>query len=269
MFDRYSKAALLSAVLLAVALPGLAQDEAPELITDRPDQTESAAIVPRGSVQLELGATFSHSDGDGLDVDLLEVPGTLARIGLSERWELRLGWTGYTSVDVGAFDESGIGDAEIGFKYRIRDEGDKGAPEVAVLFGSSVPVGDDAFTSDRADPSFRLIFAHTLSERLSVGYNLGMALASGRDETGEVTTLSTYVYTLALGISLADNVGAFVELFGEAPGSAPGGPANSFDGGFTFLLRDNVQFDVAAGAGLSEAADDYFFGVGLTVRWPR
>ena len=60
-----------------------------------------------------------------------------------------------------------------------------------------------------------------------------------------------------------------MELFGESGGSAPGGPANAFDGGFTFLVRDNVQFDVAGGVGLSDGADDWFVGVGLSVRWPR
>ncbi len=119
------------------------------------------------------------------------------------------------------------------------------------------------------DPALRLSFAHTLSERLSLGYNVGIGWESGPGGDGGTTTLSSYLYTVALGIGLSDRVGAFVELFGDVPASAPGGPANSFDGGFTFLVRDNLQFDVAAGAGLSDAADDWFAGVGISVRWPR
>jgi hypothetical protein len=32
-----------------------AQDKVPELVTDRPDQTESSAVVPPGSLQIETG----------------------------------------------------------------------------------------------------------------------------------------------------------------------------------------------------------------------
>lgn len=47
-------------LILYASLQALAQEipnatERPELITDRPDQTESAAIVPRGFVQFENG----------------------------------------------------------------------------------------------------------------------------------------------------------------------------------------------------------------------
>jgi hypothetical protein len=57
--------------------------ETPELVTDRPDQTESTEIVPKGFVQTELGL----GDADGADATFAG----LARIGLSERIELRVG----------------------------------------------------------------------------------------------------------------------------------------------------------------------------------
>lgn len=254
---------------LLAAGTSAAQEDAPELITDRPDQTESAVTVDPGSVQLELGASFTHDDE--ADVNTFEAPGSLLRIGLTNRLELRIGWTGYVSQDVGAeglFDDSGIGDAELGAKVRLRDE--KGRmPEMAVLVAASLPVGDDAFTSDRVDPSLRLSLAHTLTERLGLGYNVGVGWASEPAVGGGRTTLSSYLYTVALGIGLSDRAGAFVELFGEVPGSAPGDPVHSFDGGFTFLLRPNVQLDVAGGVGLTDEADDWFVGVGLSARWPR
>lgn len=257
------------AFLFLAAGTGTAQEGAGDLVTDRPDQTESAVTVAPGYVQFELGATFSH-DGEG-DLDTFEAPGTLVRIGLVERLELRIGWAGHISQDIGSeglFDDSGVGDAELGVKVRLRDERGS-APEMALLVSGSVPVGEAGFTSDRVDPSFRLSLAHTLSDRVGLGYNLGMAWASEPGPGGDVSTLSSYIYTVALGIGLSDNLGAFVELFGEIPGSAPGDPAHSFDGGFTFLLRPHVQLDVAAGFGLTDEADDWFAGVGLSVRWPR
>lgn len=257
-------------LLLSLLAPGWARAEE-ELITDRPDQTESAATVPKGSVQIEIGALFSHVDEDGFDLDVFEIPGTLVRIGLVENLELRIGWTGHVSIDEGSdgiFDESGIGDAELGIKYRFRDENGS-VPAIAVLVSTSVPVGDDAFTSDELDPSIRFAFDHTLSDRVGLAYNLGVGWESFQGLGGETTTLSSYIYTVALGVDLSDHVGVFFELFGDIPGSLPGGPANSFDGGLTVLLRDNVQLDFFAGVGLSEAADDGFAGVGLSMRFPH
>jgi hypothetical protein len=260
-----------AALALVLAAPVAAQD-VPELITDRPDQTESAAVVPKGSVQLEVGWTFTRDDDDGVRVETHEVPGTLVRIGLAERFELRVGWTGYVSTEARFrnfdADADGAGDAELGAKVYFKEE--RGAaPEIALLLGTSVPVGDDDFTSDRYDPSFRLSFAHTLSDRLSLGYNLGMEWETGIADAGRRSTLSSYLYTVALGIGVSDRVGAFLELYGDVPGSAPGSTAHSFDGGFTFLVRDHLQVDLAGGVGLSDAADDWFVGVGLSVRWPR
>lgn len=44
-------------------------------------------------------------------------------------------------------------------------------------------------------------------------------------------------------------------------------PEHYFNGGFTFPITNNLQFDVRAGLGLNEAADDYFLGAGGAVRY--
>lgn len=242
-----------------------------ELVTDRPDQTESSVTVPVGRWQIETGWTWSRDEQDGEQVDTREVPGTLIRIGLSNRWELRLGWAGWVREEITANGQSsaadGFADGELGAKVYLREE--RGAtPEIALLFGTSVPVGESALTSDHFDPSFRFSLSHTLSDRLSLGYNLGMewetSAAAGREHT-----LSHGIYTVALGIGLGDRAGAFVELFGSVAASAGGSPEHSLDGGFTWLLRENLQLDLAAGVGLSDAAGDGFLGVGISLRLPR
>ena len=70
-------------------------------------------------------------------------------------------------------------------------------------------------------------------------------------------------------MGLSERAGLFVEVFGDIPFNATGGPRNSFDGGLTFLIRDNLQIDGAAGVGLSDSADDWSVGLGITVRLPR
>ena len=69
---------LFAATGLVVAL-GTASAQTPDLVTDRPDQTASAAAMPRGLVQVETGYLFARKDR----VDTFEVPGTLVRSGRS------------------------------------------------------------------------------------------------------------------------------------------------------------------------------------------
>lgn len=243
-----------------------------ELITDRPDQTESSVVVPTGYVQIEFGWSLVNDEDAGTKTEFQEAPGTLVRIGVMDRVELRLGWVG--NIDAKAttgavtVETNGAGDAELGAKFYMWEQ-DGWKPEAALLVGLSLPAGDDAFTSDQVDPNFRFSFAHTLSEKLSVGYNLGLSWATELDAGGEPDTMATFQYTAVLGIGITDRFGAFVEVYGDVPINAAGGPQNSFDGGITFLLRDNLQFDINGGVGLSDDADDWFFGVGVTVRLPR
>jgi hypothetical protein len=131
-------------------------------------------------------------------------------------------------------------------------------------------VGEDGVSSGRADPSARLALARDLSPALGLGVNLGLARTSAESPSGRTRTETDAVYSVALGLGLAPRWGAFVEAFGEV-GLTDGaeGPRHALDGGVTWLLRDHVQLDAFAGAGISSAADDWFAGAGLSVRWDK
>ena len=139
-------------MLIAQVGTGVARGQSPDLVTDRPDQTESATIVPRGLLQVEMGYLFAR-DGD---VDGYAVPGTLFRLGLGGRLELRIGHVGI----VGGAGRHGAGDSELGAKINLITRGDGWRPELALLSGLSLPTGDHGFSSDGVDPSFLVAFAH-------------------------------------------------------------------------------------------------------------
>jgi hypothetical protein len=40
-----------------------------------------------------------------------------------------------------------------------------------------------------------------------------------------------------------------------------------FNGGFSLRLTNDIQWDFRAGVGLNDAADDFFTGTGLSVRF--
>ena len=258
---------LALAGLLALSLPASAAEE--PLVTDRPDQTESAEVVPKGTLQLEAGWTFTRDDEGAAWLEQHEIPQTLLRVGVSRRIELRFGWDGYATSEIespaGRVDHDGVGDASLGLKALLRPATGR-EPQIALLAGTTLPVGDDEVTSDEADPELRLALAHDLTDRLSLGYNVGVARES---EPGEGSRELAFG-TVALGIGLGDRTGMFLELFGDTPlDSGDGDGAISFDAGVTYLLRETVQLDLAAGRRLGGAAPDWFLGVGLSWRWPR
>ena len=124
-------------------------------------------------------------------------------------------------------------------------------------------------TSGWVDPSLLLTVSRPLSDRVSVGSNLGSSWTTTDDGRGGRTTLVDLTYTLSFGVTLSDRVGTFGEMFGSLPAD-DGDAAHHIDGGFTVLVRDNLQLDVSVGRGIAGAgASDWFGGAGLSVRLPR
>jgi len=271
-----SKSIFLCILLLSLGHPAVlpAEETAPttfELITDRPDETESTAVIPPGYLQLEMG--FSHTGDGDPQFDADSFPQTLLRLGLADAWELRLGYDGYTwertdPASLPIEKQQGGGDPEIGFKYQFFSE-DRWRPEAALITGLSLPVGKAPISSERCDPFYRLAFSHTLSEQLSLGYNLGQGWFSEKDESSDLDRRAYFLYSVALGIGLTEKWGTFLEAFGEIPTGSSGAPQNYLDAGLTYLLLNNLQFDIRVGLGLSDSADDWFLGAGLVYRFPN
>ena len=156
-------------------VPCFAQEKVspkPELVTDRPDQTESSVVVPPGYVQIETGWSLSRNQEGGIRTNTHAFPGTLFRIGALDRMELRLDYGGALWEQTRGAGQSnnfsGSGDMGVGAKLYFWEE-QGWVPEAALLAGVSLPVGKEQFSSGRADPSFRLSLSHTLSDRLSFG----------------------------------------------------------------------------------------------------
>jgi hypothetical protein len=218
-------------------------------------------VVPPGFVQLETGIDGAVEGGEPRS-ETAAFGSTLARIGLVEGVELRLGWGGWEREEDGGAVAEGAADAALGLKVRLCEA--RGArPRAALLAGVSLPVGARGRSSERHDPAVRLAFAHDLPAGVGLGYNLGMAWA------GEESRLE---YSVTAGFGLGERLGAFVELFGDAPVDAPAGgagPAHAADAGLTLLVTPRLQLDLAAGAGLTDEAPDRFLTAGVSIRWPR
>jgi len=245
----------LAALLLLIApVMSRAQDAPPStptpMVTDRPDQTESSQTVPRNTVQIETGWSMAGVGG----VQSHAFLSTLFRFGAGETAEFRAGFGGVNRTPAGTWE---AGDFMVGFKQRVyRGEGK--IPNIAVLVHAVIPHGGGRFL-----PNVIGSLSHELSEKVGMGYNLGVSAF----DAGTQTELEL-IYTATVGISVAKNVGMFAEVFGNTPFTDPASNGTSVDGGFTFLLSPRLQLDVSGGAGLTAFAPDWFLGAGFAIRVP-
>ncbi len=273
---------------LSVTAAEVPEGEMPGLVTDRPDLTESSSVVPKGTLQIEMGWSMEEVSSPGENLTAHHFPETLARIGLHDRIELRLGWDGgqWQDLDLGNgdFSSSGAGDMYLGTKLSLwSEQGNR--PETALILGTSIPTGTrcraaeqlgnrfycssfNLYSSRRYDPSAILAMSRTLNDRLSIGWNLGTAWLTEREDDGDLDTLPRGIYSVALGISATDRTGFFVEFFGDTSLTGSSGPSNNVDGGLTFLVLPNVQLDASVGKGISSESPEWFAGAGISFRLP-
>lgn len=230
------------------------------MITDRPDFTESVAVIAPGRIQLESGYTFTRA-GNMEEHALGEL---LLRLPLSRRAEARLGANSH--VWQRALDDRahGMEDASLGFKLRLTSPSPQPRlrPDVALLGAISLPTGSDGIGADAWQPASTIALAWTLSDQAGLASNFGYTYAA--DEDGRFHEVSA---SLAFGYAITERTGSFVEVFGFAPSGADREATAFFDGGFTYLLSDDFQVDMRGGIGLARFRPDYFLGVGLARRW--
>ena len=230
----------------------LAQERKP-IETDRPDQTETPAIVPKGMFQMENGFSFEKTNGDS---EAFLLPSSLIKYGLNDRFEFRL-ITEFTSEKTNGTKISGINPVLIGFKVAIAAENGTW-PKVAFISHLMIPdLASSELKAKYYAPRFRFTMQHTLSDKISLGYNLG---AEWDGETPD----ATFIYTLTAGFSLSEKTGCYVEVYGFAPQNDTAD--HRFDCGFTYLLSNNFMLDASGGFGITENAPDYYTALGFSFR---
>jgi hypothetical protein len=234
------------------------------LVADRPDFTEASSTVGSGVVQLESGYTYAFDDDGTTSTKSHSYPEALFRIGLCADWlELRIAWN-YGHEEVAGVESAGGEDLYLGFKIGLTPQ-EGILPEMALVPQMTVPTGADAFTANEILPGVNWIYGWDVCESIST---TGSTQFNRTIDDGTERAYTEWAQSWTIGYSLCDQVGAYTEWFVIAPHSADTAVTEHyFDGGFTVLLTNDVQWDVRAGVGLNDAADDYFVGSGLTIRF--
>ena len=233
------------------------------IATDRPDQTESPYLVPVGYFQIETGFQLEADKRDGQSEKNLTYHSSLLKYGISKNLELRfiteyLGYQRENETDRVTASMNGFSPVSVGGKLFICEQ--KGfLPKTSLIAHIDLPyLGRQEFRPSFIAPRFRFTMQHSLSSRVNLSYNLG-------GEWDGESPNATGIYTLTTGISLIKNLGVYLELYGFLRERSA--PDHRFNGGFTYLLNNNLQLDTSVGVGINEASPDSFVSTGFSWRF--
>jgi hypothetical protein len=256
-----------------------------DLVTDRPDFTESSETVEPGWTQWEMTLAQYSQDFDGVEGSEVawSYGSSLFRIGLLPDWELRLGWNGYSNTRT--HDATGAnptdtvgggGDVNIGFKNKFTKQ-DKWIPSTAIIYLLSVPIGANNVSSETVDPTVKLCWSYDVSDRLAVSGNFNFAIAnpdvavidsgSGGPDALNRNRHFAFQPTISVGYSLTDWCGLFGEYYLSKNFHQSIPDQQFFDCGFTFGLTKNLQLDIYTNVGLTKASTDLVAGTGISWRF--
>ena len=248
------------ALLLGAATVSTAQTvaPAPDLVTDRPDFTESSEVVGHRVIQIESGLTLEQTDRQTRQLTAQQV---LVRVGVGPRLELRFAGDGLVSqtqqTPAGHVRTSGRSDLEIGGKFKFL-AADQAGVDMAIIPFLSLPTASNGFSSNGYDPGFKLTAARDLPRGFGLSGNFNLADVTSADGRGWNREAS-----LSLGHALTGRLGAYWEAYGALDGRRCDCTVNT---GVTMGIGANGQLDVEVGRGISGEAQDWFAGIGFAVR---
>ena len=248
---------LQNVLLLSVLLLVSKKDSVGQIIlpiqTDRPDQTETPFTVPKNYFQMEIGCLLEQNKDDTKSIT---VPTILTKFGLSDQFEVGI----ITEVATETINtETVTGLSPITFRIKETIAQEKGfRPTTSFIGYFTVPdFASEKFKTTYYAPAFKFAMQHTLTDKISLSYNLG---AAWDGETAE----PTFNYTLSTGYSISEELGAYIEIYGFIPQKSIS--EHLFDCGLTYLLSSNILLDVSGGVGLTSKALKYFAGLGCSFR---
>lgn len=211
------------------------------LVSDRPDQSDGAYVLPKNIFQIESGFFLQKQDYQ---------QSLMLRYGLTPSTEIRL-----------QFDHSilekryTILPTTLSFKQRlIQQEGI--LPTITLIgYGSYDRISEiNSDSYDNFEAMALFAFQNDFSDTNGIEYNLGYNFSNEY-------LIMTFLYWYSVNPKLI----LFVEYFGDAANN--GFSNHNIDGGALYHINDNFQLDIGIGVQIAPMIDSPFFNLGAAHRF--
>jgi hypothetical protein len=246
-------------VLTLSASAAAASDTCPrpgsEIVTDRPDVTNSSLVVPKGSFQQENGINISNGNGG----QVFDGTNTRLRFGIAQCLEVLVDVPTYFAGLSGRTD-SGFTNVTPAFKWQISPI--PGDIDLSATFGAGLPTGTKPIVGPGAQPYVQFPW----SWEMSGGWKLNGMLTNfltPADSINKHSTEATFVIEREFG----KQTFAFVEYVGDYPDH--GGARHLINSGAGYRITNTQQIDFHVAVGLNDNAPSYIFGIGYSFRFDR
>jgi len=234
-------------LLLLLTDSAFCQESIP-INTDRPDQSDGVYTLPQHDLQLETGLIYGNASGGYF------LHNTMLRYGLLTKTELRL------AIDYGLRQNAGaILPVSLSVKQAML--GQKGIIPAITAVGS---IGLPFSATSNARPgkvpaTLVLAFENEISDQLSFSYNLGSFSDGGNSHLN-------WLVTANIGYSPLEKYSFFAEYFSSfVPGLRS---EHNVDVGLSWLLKNNLQLDLAGGTGIFRGPEkSQFITTGISCRF--
>jgi hypothetical protein len=242
-------------------------EEEEHLETDRDSFTPATTLVGHGRTMIE----GSYSFIDNRDAsDSHSYPELLTRVGLTDWFELRLGWN-HEAGGGGAVSGSEVGGAEetaefeteskvlYGFKVAVSEQ-ENWLPRSALIVHATTPTSG-------ANTATQFVTGYVAGWTLPNGWDLDSSLRyAAANEEGD--HFNQWAPSIVLKVPLGEHWNTHVEYFGVySDGRENDVNPQYISPGLHYLICPDCEIGVRTGWGLNDDAANFFSNVGLGIRF--
>jgi len=248
-----------------------------ELSADRPDTTESAITVDAGHVQIELSfIDYSRERENGDRADARAFFDTNIKLGLTNHIDLQFVFAAHVIERFrpeGGTTETREGFPDVTLRLKVNlwgnDDGDPRTPQglegtaLAIMPFITIPTGSE-ISSDHVEGGIIIPFSIPLGD--AVGLGLMAEIDFVYDDSDDHYDVE-FVHTAVIGFDVVGPVGAYLEYVGVVSSDGDASYVAFASAGVTLALSEDILLDIGIRAGLSDAAEDFGFFTGMTLRF--
>jgi Putative MetA-pathway of phenol degradation len=224
-----------------------------EIVTDRPDVTNSSLVVPVGSLQSENGVNFSTRGGG----QIIDGTNTRWRLGIASCLELLVDLPTYSTTIRGS-GSSGFSDVSPAINWQVSPI--PGKVDSSVVFGVGLPTGTVDIAGRGTQPYLQMPWSWELNDGWGVS---GMLTEFFRPS--DLVIRRTTEATFAIEKKVTEKMSLFVEYVGDYPETASS--SQLLNSGGLYRLSPTQQVDFHVAFGLNHNAPSYIVGVGYSFRF--
>jgi hypothetical protein len=253
---------VLIAILFTVPLFAFGQ-YAENIRTGRPGQAIGAYTLGKSVVQIQSGYNYNKLEYSNSDVKINSL-NTVVRLGLTERFEISgilnyfdessEGLSYYQPYLPFSYENNGIDNLAFGARVNLsKNEG--WLPAIGLQSRVILKFYDEPILSDGFGLANILATTNKINEKFSLTTNWLLIYSGDREDL-----VGRYVGNLSY--SITDKVGVFAEIYANLlePEST------SYDGGFSYLVNNDLQLDLSAGIQNDDFYAGYFIDFGFSWR---